>query len=205
MAIKTTTGHQRRSTTTRLLLFEAAERVFARDGFERAQLATIAREAGRTKGSIYGHFTTKDDLFLALYQHRAEREMGRVRDILSSCTDAAESRERVKEYLLELAEDQNWSLLTLEFAIYSVRNPSARERLAQAHAMTRRRYRTLFGQQPYGALSAAQKRKLDTSAAMLPAVLSAVAIEQCVDRPVLPKARTRELLSQLLNVLLSTQ
>jgi AcrR family transcriptional regulator len=51
---------------TRAALVASARRVFGRDGFNGANLATIAREAGLTKGAVYSNFDHKADLFLAV-------------------------------------------------------------------------------------------------------------------------------------------
>ena len=51
---------------TRAALVVSARRVFGRDGFNGANLAAIAREAGLTKGAVYSNFDSKADLFLAV-------------------------------------------------------------------------------------------------------------------------------------------
>ena len=51
---------------TRSALLDAAERVFERQGVARASLEAIAREAGVTRGAVYGHFRNKIDLFNAV-------------------------------------------------------------------------------------------------------------------------------------------
>src|ERR1700709_1251422 len=55
---------ERRPEHTRSLLLDAAEEVFAEKGFTTATLDDIAHAAGYTKGAIYKHFVTKEDLFL---------------------------------------------------------------------------------------------------------------------------------------------
>jgi AcrR family transcriptional regulator len=57
---------ERRLEHTRSLLVNAAEEVFAEKGFTAATLDDIAHTAGYTKGAIYKHFSTKEDLFLAV-------------------------------------------------------------------------------------------------------------------------------------------
>jgi AcrR family transcriptional regulator len=51
---------------TRAALIASARRIFGRDGFNGANLAAIAREAGLTKGAVYSNFDSKADLFLAV-------------------------------------------------------------------------------------------------------------------------------------------
>ena len=51
---------------TQAALIASARRVFGRDGFNGANLAAIAREAGLTKGAVYSNFDGKAALFLAV-------------------------------------------------------------------------------------------------------------------------------------------
>lgn len=53
---------------TRKRILDAAEAVFQREGVSRTSLATVAIEAGVTRGAIYWHFTNKLDLFDAMVQ-----------------------------------------------------------------------------------------------------------------------------------------
>ncbi len=50
----------------------AAEHVFARDGFAAATMDAVAREAGVSKGGMYRHFSSKDELFLAVVARTAK-------------------------------------------------------------------------------------------------------------------------------------
>ncbi len=49
-------------------MIRAAEKIFARDGFEAAKLEEIAAEAGYTRGAFYANFDSKEDLFFALLE-----------------------------------------------------------------------------------------------------------------------------------------
>jgi AcrR family transcriptional regulator len=60
---------------TALKIMEVALRHFARSGYEGASLGDISAEVGIKKPSIYNHFKGKDELFLAVYRHAAEREL----------------------------------------------------------------------------------------------------------------------------------
>ena len=66
----------RRREMTREHLMDAAATVFARDGFHAASLDDVAALAGFTKGAVYSNFKSKDDLFLAVFDHRLNREAG---------------------------------------------------------------------------------------------------------------------------------
>jgi AcrR family transcriptional regulator len=56
------------SEETRRQLLRAASVRFAHDGYARTTLRSIAQEAGLTAGTLYHHFATKSELYLAVYQ-----------------------------------------------------------------------------------------------------------------------------------------
>ena len=64
---------QVRTAATRRKLLAAAEKIFARDGFEAARLAEIAALAGYTRGAFYAHFKSKEDIFFALLERVGRR------------------------------------------------------------------------------------------------------------------------------------
>ena len=67
-----------RNAQTRERLLEAAARVYARGGFGGATLDEVAAEAGFTKGAVYGHFGSKENLLVALLdEHLASRSPSR--------------------------------------------------------------------------------------------------------------------------------
>src|SRR5271157_3665221 len=63
-----TSRHQEKTDITRSRFVQAAEKIFARDGFEAAKLEEIAAEAGYTRGAFYANFGSKEDLFFALLE-----------------------------------------------------------------------------------------------------------------------------------------
>jgi AcrR family transcriptional regulator len=60
-------------------MIEAALDVFAEQGFEGATTKDIAARADVTQGLIYFYFRSKEDLFLAAYEHQAQRAFARLR------------------------------------------------------------------------------------------------------------------------------
>src|SRR5690348_14675512 len=53
---------------TRQHILDATERIIQTKGFARVTTREIAREAGCAEGTLYKHFVSKDDLFLAVIQ-----------------------------------------------------------------------------------------------------------------------------------------
>jgi len=57
---------QQRSEETRMAILEAAGTLFAQQGYTGTGVAGICSAAGVSKGAFYHHFTTKQEVFLAL-------------------------------------------------------------------------------------------------------------------------------------------
>jgi AcrR family transcriptional regulator len=64
-----------RKAATRARLLQAAARVYAAHGFAGATLDDVAEEAGLTKGAVYGHFGSKDNLLVALMEEYLAAEI----------------------------------------------------------------------------------------------------------------------------------
>lgn len=125
---------ERRLEHTRSLLLDAAEEVFAEKGFMAASLDDIAYAAGYTKGAIYKHFSTKEDLFLAVSDRYWRRYFDNFTEVLSTSTQVGErERGHVAERWRQLSRDRGarHAALGQEFTLYLLRNPGARERVAE--------------------------------------------------------------------------
>src|SRR3954447_3687920 len=57
----------------RTALLEAALAVFAERGYRDASVDEVAERAGYSKGAVYWHFSSKDDLFFALWEEHVDR------------------------------------------------------------------------------------------------------------------------------------
>lgn len=85
------TQAERSETTTRRILAVARER-FARDGYAATSLDAVVAGAGVTKGALYHHFGTKEELFEAVFV--AEHEALFTRIIEAYNTRARDTRAR---------------------------------------------------------------------------------------------------------------
>lgn len=131
---------QRRLEHTRSLLLDAAEAVFAKQGFGGAALEDIAEVAGYTRGAIYSHFGTKEELFLAVIERRLERMLDNFADVIASfeglgTLDVARLAERWRELTIAVPDN---AALGYEFSLFLLRNPDARDRLAAHREETTR-------------------------------------------------------------------
>jgi AcrR family transcriptional regulator len=124
---------ERRLEHTRSLLLDAAEDVFAEKGFTVATLDDIAHAAGYTKGAIYKHFATKEELFLAVSDRYWRRYFDNFAEVMSSAKQvgARELDEIARRWRqLSLDRGAEHAALGHEFSLYLLRNPEARQRVA---------------------------------------------------------------------------
>lgn len=124
---------ERRLEHTRSLLLDAAEDVFAEKGFAPATLDDIAHAAGYTKGAIYKHFTTKEDLFLAVSDRYWRRYFDNFAEVMASSGHiGAHELDEIAQRWQQLSHDRGAEHAALghEFTLYLVRNPDVRARVA---------------------------------------------------------------------------
>jgi AcrR family transcriptional regulator len=102
----------------------------------------VAEAAGFSKGAVYSNFASKEELFFALLQPHLEQELYALTQVVASGPSRPMSTERPEEeppatFARLLEQSRTWTLLTLEFWLYAVRNEDARERLAARYQSAR--------------------------------------------------------------------
>jgi AcrR family transcriptional regulator len=123
---------------TRAQLLDAAERVFARRGFQGASIHAIAAEAGYSHGAIYANFNGKEDLFLVLVEERIDARLARVYQAADAeLSRGAEPLEAARRFVAMLQQEQHAYLLLVDFWNQAVREPKAAARFAERHARLR--------------------------------------------------------------------
>ena len=195
--METLSKQQLRTRETQARLLNAAEEVFARDGYEAAQLDEIAATAGRSKGAVYTHFKSKEDLFLALFEHRIKSYIGRLAGSLEKCATRKQSLEAFREFYVGLAHDRKWHLLTLEFKLFALRHPESKERLRKVFEMSRamnddRHYRQMFGE-----LTKGQKKDNDLALTSLGPIVTGLILESYFEPEILSEPGLRKMLGRI--------
>ncbi|WP_197375039.1 TetR/AcrR family transcriptional regulator [Mycolicibacterium baixiangningiae] len=122
---------QRRMEHTRNLLLDAAEEVFAKQGFGGAALDDIAEVAGYTRGAIYSHFGTKEELFLAVIERHINRFLDSFADVIESFEglDTLDVEQLAQKWRDLTIAGPNSAALGYEFSLFLLRNPDARDRV----------------------------------------------------------------------------
>ena len=107
-------------------LLEAAARVFAERGFERASVDDIAAEAGLSKGTLYWNFKSKDELFRALMDEHLVRRMHEIFGVAESLPSDQDMAPRASTWLSAVVEDERrFVLLAYEYWARAARDPAA--------------------------------------------------------------------------------
>jgi len=135
-SLQTSLGTPPADTRTRIL--EAGAAVFARLGYHSTSLDKVAAEAGLTKGAVYWHFSSKQDLFLAILDHHLDRQIRMLPRQLDQTLRSADPESALADWLDARfclpGEDDGRPMLFLEF-VTSSREPEVRERLRKVHGL----------------------------------------------------------------------
>jgi AcrR family transcriptional regulator len=202
--MQTLSKQQLRTRETQKRLLDAAEEVFVRDGYEAAQLDEIAARAGRSKGAVYTHFKSKEDLFLALFEHRTRSYIDHLMNSLRGCSTQKERLEAFREFYVGLDHDRAWPILTLEFKLYALRHPESKARLRKAFEMSKpAREETIF-EEMFGKLTRDQKADNDLSLLALGPVVSGLILESYFEPEMLSDKGIRRILGRIFDALFST-
>lgn len=122
-------GQQARTLATRRRLLDAAEKTFAREGFEAARLEDIAGLAGYTRGAFYANFHSKEDIFFALLENFVAQRISEIDALLARQESPAKRMQALREHYAQIARNRRFALLSLEFKLYAIRHPEAHARL----------------------------------------------------------------------------
>ncbi len=125
-----------RQARTRDDLIDAAERMFTANGFHATSVEAVADAAGYTKGAVYSNFTAKEDLFLAVYERRADQATALIEQTLAAAPDPITGIESMSRGVIDRQGDDGsdgWLAVFFEFWAHVLRHPELRDRFAAIH------------------------------------------------------------------------
>ncbi|MFA4082243.1 TetR/AcrR family transcriptional regulator [Mycobacteroides salmoniphilum] len=132
------TASTRRREHTRTRLMEAALEVFADRGFHGASIENICETAGFTRGAFYSNFAGKDELFFTLFDASSDQLIAALRAALDECR---KSPDPISTFISTIDDrgpaQRRWYLISMEFTLYAIREPSAAVVLAEHDARLR--------------------------------------------------------------------
>lgn len=167
--------HRAKTEATLVDLLDAAETVFVRDGFEKAQIENIAAEFGRTRGSVYAHFKNKEDLFIALLERRVRARIGASKRTLVGLSSQQQRAWLRKSFENSITEER-WYILVLEFKLFALRNKTSKARVKNLYKLLSTDIAQLFLQ-----ASAGDGKKIGFAAAVIRGIPSALILERQFD------------------------
>ncbi len=194
MKISSTRKPQERTIVTRDRLLTAAGQVFAQRGYEKAQLEEVAEASGFSKGALYAHFKSKEDLFLALAKRKAADYQSRLRHALNSAPTRDAKVAAFRSFYIDLAGDREWALIILEVKLFLTRKPEVQKRLRQAEEA--------LDDSVEDALAELFGRAARVSGKALGGIVSALVLEADMDPESFTKRKTRALLARVFDSLL---
>ncbi len=169
---------------TREAIIAAAHEAFPNAGFHRTSLEQVARGAGVTTGAIYSNFSTKAELFLAVYERQMDRWIADLEAAVSEGGSVADRTAAASDEWLRYARSQEgWFRLNLEFWAHAVDDDELRVRFAEQSFRLRHAIAGMIGRD-------AAERDIDLP---LPADQLAVAVNALgngllIDRALRPEA-----------------
>ena len=115
---------------TRARILEAAEAVFADKGYHDAIVDDIGRATAISKGGLYFHFPSKEDLFFAVLDRMADRLVAKAEKAAESQPSPLAAAEAALEAVLTSLSKRRRLARLLVVQGYSMGNPFERKRAA---------------------------------------------------------------------------
>jgi AcrR family transcriptional regulator len=132
----------RRREESRRRLIEAARDTFAERGIRETPVELICERAGFTRGAFYSNFSSKEDLFLAVYQQETAIRQRLFAEAVASAVELpapgdlpalrAAVADMARWYVTAHTGDETWFLLLSEFKLQGMRRPELRARVEAA-------------------------------------------------------------------------
>jgi AcrR family transcriptional regulator len=141
MTASARTRRHRPPEARRAQILEAAFRCFAERGYHASRMDDLVRESGLSKGSLYWHFDSKEDVFLALFDALEAEVFAAWDDEERHGHPVVRMLEREGEIVLERMAGQRVLLgAWMEFLAH----PAARERMRLTYERSRARLAELI-------------------------------------------------------------
>ena len=111
-------------------VLRAAETLFSEKGYYDTSMDEIVVESGLSKGAIYGHFKSKEDLFVALQDKHLEASLDELRSTFVPSDSARTKLERIVDvaFTSMIGASKKACRISLEFDVAAPRMKSVERR-----------------------------------------------------------------------------
>ena len=117
--------------------FHAALQVCAEKGYEKTRMSDIAARAGLSKGSLYHHFESKEQLFLGVIEALSAQTEAMLEHDRKELGSARAALIRTFDYFMEhFAQELDLIKGLGEFVLLGMRNEEFRARFAQRYVVS---------------------------------------------------------------------
>lgn len=186
MAKKRLTREESKQQTRRELLKVASE-MFAKQGFYSTSVDKIAEEAGYSKGAVYSNFGSKEDLFLSVFKENQKEDLLNFKSIAEEYNSLDEFINMIENYhQYERKENEDWSILKLEFLLYAMRDESVSKKLAPILEESRTQITNIL-KKFYQTKNQKQSVSIDKLAFLLLSLDIGIGIQSYVDEESIPE------------------
>jgi AcrR family transcriptional regulator len=181
-------------------LLTAALHVFARRGYDQAGVDEIASQAGYSKGALYWHFASKEELLVALLEERIDAPAREMVALLESAPhDRDMSVEAAHAFARRLREQREAVLLDREYWSLAIRDPELRARYIARQSELRR----ALGQALHARMRHLGAPDLPMAPEQLAQIVMSVIAGLAIDELIEPGSVAPDLLAETLAVLYS--
>jgi len=108
--------------TKKEIILETATNLFANLGFEKTSVAAICEKAKVSKGLVYHHFSSKDEILIAIYEQSTQDMMN-----LSSKGIEKKANEKILDIIIAIFQQLEDNKLFLKLNLNIMFQPSTRK------------------------------------------------------------------------------
>jgi len=126
-------------------IFEAALECFNETGYYKTSIDKIAEKARISKGGIYYHFKSKEELFIKLFTFRCNKYLAQVRTEIQDIEDPEERLEQFIEKAGRLSlQNEDFLRFFIEFMTMGLRDPDIYEVMTTYYKNSVKNFRDLI-------------------------------------------------------------
>ena len=120
-------------------VLEAAETLFSEKGYYDTSMDEIVEESGLSKGAIYGHFKSKEELFVALQERQFEASLNELRATFTAEDSARTKLETIVDFAFTslIGTSKKACRINLEFDVAAPRIKPVQSRRDKRFEATR--------------------------------------------------------------------